>query len=572
VKLLTKIKQALTHFTKTEWYIFLGLLVVLAVSTFGILRNINQSFLTKVPMVGGTLTEGIIGTPRFINPVLASTDADRDMVSIVYGGLMRKDVHGDLVPDIAEKFTASENGLEYTFTLKDNILFHDDTRVTATDIVFTINKIKDGIVKSPIKSNWNGISVEKLSDLVVKFTLNQPYASFLDNATVGIMPEHLWKDSPIELNDLNINPVGTGSYKISKVGKLSGGGVDYYDLTYFKDFSLGTPYIKKITLKFYQNEEDLITALENRKVEQISSISPEKAVLLSEKGYHISSSVLPRVFGLFFNQNQNQIFTNRNVIKAINLGINKDKIIQEVLSGYGVVTDDPIPPNMIEYQELNSKNKDTYEDKFKEAENILAKDGWKKNEEGFLAKTTTDKNKKTASSTIEFSISTGNAPELATSANFIKQDLERLGIKVEVKTFDIGNLNQIVIRPRKYDSLLFGQIINNESDLFAFWHSSQRKDPGLNVAMYTNTKTDKILEEAFITIDEESRIKKYLQFENEIKKDLPAVFLYSPDFIYVTSKNIKNLSIRNIVSTQDRFLNMHLWYTKTDNVWKVFSN
>ena len=116
--------------------------------------------------------------------------------------------------------------------------------------------------------------------------------------------------------------------------------------------------------------------------------------------------------------------------------------------------------------------------------------------------------KKKKTTYLEFSISTSNAPELAKSAELIKQNLENIGIKITVKTFEIGNLNQGVIRPRKYDALLFGQIINHESDLLAFWHSSQRKDPGANVAMYTNAKVDKILEEAFTIMDEKIKNKK----------------------------------------------------------------
>ena len=227
---------------------------------------------------------------------------------------------------------------------------------------------------------------------------------------------------------------------------------------------------------------------------------------------------------------------------------------------------------MIEYQKLGTEKNLNHEENLKKAEEILTKNGWKKNSEGFLEKTITDKKKKTKSTTIlEFSISTGNAPELAKSAELIKQDLESIGMKVDVKTFEIGNLNQSVIRPRNYDALLFGQIINHESDLFAFWHSSQRNDPGLNVANYTNAKVDKILEEAFTTIDEKSRIKKYAQFEDEIKKDMPAVFLYSPNFLYVVSKNLEGLSINHIISPSDRFLNSYLWYTQKDNVWKIFS-
>lgn len=145
-------------------------------------------------------------------------------------------------------------------------------------------------------------------------------------------------------------------------------------------------------------------------------------------------------------------------------------------------------------------------------------------------------------------------------------------MQVDVKTFEIGNLNQSVIRPRKYDALLFGQIINHESDLFAFWHSSQRKDPGLNVAMYTNAKVDKILEDAFTTTDAGERTGKYAQFEDEVEKDMPAVFLYSPSFIYVVSKDLGNVDIGHMISPADRFLNAYVWYTEKDNVWKVFSH
>ena len=571
LNLLSKIKKALYFFTKREWYVFFVFLLVLLVSTVGILQTINKSFMVSVPTEGGSITEGIVGTPRFVNPILATGDADKDLTTLIYAGLMRKDGAGQFVPDLAQEFTISKDGLVYTFILKDKIYFHDDTEVTAKDVIFTIDKIKDIEVKSPLKSNWDGINVTKIDDKTIQFTLKQPYASFLENTTVGILPMKIWDNTtPVELNTANINPVGAGPYKVSAVKKQAEGIVDYYELKTFKKFHLGKPYIKNITLRFYQNEEDLLDALLKKEVEQASSISPENALNLSQKGYQVESTVLPRIFGLFFNQNQNQIFTNKNVVKAIDLAINKEAIVEEIFSGYGVPIDSPIPPNMINYQKLGKMNETTYIDRKKEAEDILAKDGWKKNTEGFLEKTITE-NKKKVASTLEFSISTGNAKELATSAELIKKDLMEIGIKVDIKTFEVGNLNQMVIRPRKYDALLFGQIINHESDLFAFWHSTQRKDPGLNVAMYTNIKVDKILEDAFVTIDEKNRIKKYAQFEDEIKKDMPAVFLYSPDFIYVVSKNLKNLSIEHIASPRDRFLNSYLWYTKIDNVWKIFA-
>jgi len=567
----SEIKKAISHFSKREYFVFLGLIIILCVSTLIILQNINRSFMVSVPTDGGSVTEGIIGTPRFINPVLAFSDADQDLVSLIYSGLMRKNSDGSLMPDLAEKYEISKDGLTYTFNLKDKIYFHDKKPVTVDDIIFTVNTIKNPTMKSPKKGNWDRVSVEKVDEKTVKFILKQPYASFLENTTLGIMPASLWSDSPIELNDANTQPIGSGPFKVENVGKQSTGLIDYYDLVPFKEFNLGKPYLETLTLRFYPNEEEQIAALEKGEVDQISSITPLNAQILKEQNFRVESLTLPRVFGLFFNQNQNQIFTDRKIITAIDLAIDKDSIVRDVLLGYGVAIDNPIPPNMINYQKLNKANNVSYQEKIKKAQDILGQDGWKKGTDGFLQKTITDKNKKKITSYLEFSISTGNTQELVKSAELIKKDLEDIGMKVNIKTFEAGNLTQSVIRPRNYDVLLFGQVINRESDLFAFWHSSQRKDPGLNVAMYTNAKVDKILEDASITIDEKARIKKYAQFEDEIKKDMPAVFLYSPNFIYVVSKNIQGFSINHIIIPGDRFLSSYLWYTKIDNVWKIFS-
>ena len=401
--------------------------------------------------------------------------------------------------------------------------------------------------------------------------MKQPYPDFLDSATLGIMPASLWSNSPIELNNANTNPVGSGPYMIKNVSKESSGVIDSFQLTSFNKFILGEPHIKDLNLYFYSDEDGLINALENGTVDQISSITPLNADILKERNYQIVSSMLPRVFGLFFNQNQNQIFTDKVVTNSIDQVINKDNIVNQVLFGYGIVINNPIPPNIIPYQQLASASSLTRDQILQNVKNNLAKDGWSMGANGFLQKALIGKNKKKTVTPLEFSISTSDAPELAQTASLIQQDLATVGIKVDIKTFEIGNLNQSVIRPRDYDTLLFGEIINHASDLLAFWDSSQRKDPGLNVAMYTNAKVDKLLEDASTNINEQARVKDYIQFETDIQADMPAVFLYSPKFIYVVSPEVKGISIENITSASDRFANVYSWYTETENVWKIFS-
>jgi peptide/nickel transport system substrate-binding protein len=566
-----EINSVFSTFSKKEQFIFILLLITLLVSTVSILESINKSLMVKIPFRGGTISEGIIGIPRFINPVLANSPADLDMVSLIYSGLMRKKPDGTLMPDLAEKYVVSPDGLTYTFTLKDKIFFQNGEPVTADDIIFTINKARDSVVKSPHKVDWDGVDAAKINNTTVVFTLKQPNLSFLENATIGIMPASLWTNSPIELNDSNTSPVGSGPYMVKAVGKESSGVVDSYTLVPFKKFILGEPYIQTINLIFYSNEDDLVKALQNKEVDQISSITPLNADILKERNYKIETSVLPRVFGLFFNQNQNQLFTDKVINGAIDQTIDKDKIVRNVLYGYGVAIDGPIPPAMTTSHNAPGTDVVSRDAVLQNVQNSLAKDGWTRGPDGFLEKTIKDKNKTKVVTTLQFSISTGNAPDLIKTAEQIKADLTGIGMKVDVKTFDVGNLNQSVIRPRKYDALLFGEIINHESDLFAFWHSSQRKDPGLNVAMYTSAKVDKILTDAAVALSEEDRTNKYTQFEDEIGKDMPAVFLYSPSFIYVVSTNVNRISIDNITYPADRFSNVYLWYTETENVWKIFS-
>ena len=396
-----------SSFSKKERIVFVGLLVTLLLSTILMLQNINKSFMVRAPLRGGSISLGIVGVPRFINPILANSEADLDLVSFIYSGLMRKSSNGTLIQDLAEKYEKSQNGLIYIFTLKDNLYFQDGKPVTANDILFTINKVKDRIIESPQKVNWDGVSVEKIDEKIVKFTLKQPYASFLENTTLGIMPAHLWENTPLELNNANTNPIGSGPYMISSISKQSSGIIDHYELIPFKKFVLGEPYIQNINLRFYQNENDLVKALVDKEVEEISSITPLNAENLKKKNYQVESAILPRVFGLFFNQNVNQLFTDKAVISAINQAIDKSKIVRDVLFGYGLAIESPIPPNMTEYQKLKTKTDIPREEILQKAQNDLSKVGWKKGVDGFLGKTTTEKKKKVTKK-LEFSISTGN--------------------------------------------------------------------------------------------------------------------------------------------------------------------
>lgn len=574
IPFLNRIETALTNFSRTEKLIFFLFTIVLAGSTLVLLSKINEEFQVEVPAHGGSLSEGIIGSPRFANPLLALSDADRDLTALIYSGLLRAQ-NGELVPDLAQSYTISTDGLVYDFNLREDIYFHDGKKITADDVIFTIERAQDPTIKSPKRANWDGVRAEKISDRKIELTLKQSYAPFLENATLGILPKHIWqniKSEEFPFSPYNVEPIGSGPYKIATVKQNSSGAPTYYELKSFDQGVLGEPFIDKIKLHFYGNLDELKNAYARGEIQAVSSLAPADTAELAGKSAVIERTPLPRIFGVFFNQNQAKVLANKEVRQALNLVTDKQAIVDKVLSGYGITIDGPIPPGLVEGQTLRAATTaTTTETKLEAATNILTKAGWVKNPEtGIFEKSV--KKDKTDKQVLAFSLSTSNVNELKIAAELLKSDWEKLGAKIDLKIFETGDLNQNVIRPRKYDALLFGEIVGRDLDLFAFWHSSQRNDPGLNIALYTNIKADKALETARTESDLADRMAAYRQFEEEISRDIPAIFTYSPDFIYLLPQQIKGVELSHLTVPSERFLGINRWYIETNKVWKFFSS
>ncbi|MBT3282667.1 peptide ABC transporter substrate-binding protein [bacterium] len=565
------IQQNIKTFSPSEKLLFFVLIFIFIGSVILILSNINKSFLTEVPTNGGSLKEGVVGSPRFINPLLANSDTDRDLTALVYSGLMKATPSGELIEDLAKSFTVSEDGFSYDFIIKDSASFHDGVDVTADDVIFTVQKAQDVSLKSPKRASWDGVTIEKIDDKHIRFILKQPYAPFLENTTLGILPKHIWIKAGTEqfsFSTFNNEPIGSGPYKIKKIKYNSGGTPEFYELESFSKYTLGEPFISDMRIVFYPSETALIEGYKDGEVGGINSISPNKLSEFEKAGVRIERSPLPRIFAVFFNQNQASVFANMEVRKALNIALDKDRIVQEILGGYGTNIDGPIPPGVLALPNQNSKEILNKEERKAKATAMLENNGWKLNEEDRVW----EKKTKKSESQLRFSLSTSDTPELKAVAEIIAAEWRDLGVVIDLKIFESGDLNQNVIRPRKYDALLFGEIVSRELDLFAFWHSSQRNDPGLNIALYANITADRLLEDARAATDRNVMIEKYKEFEREVDTDVPAVFVYSPDFIYITPKNVKALELGAVTTPAERFLNIHEWYIETDKVWDFFTN
>ena len=552
-------QHAQTHFTPFDWLV-VGVFLVLALLGAGtMLAQASLSLSVEVPVHGGTHREGVLGTPRFINPLLATSETDNDLTALVFGGLMKSEPDGSVSPYLAERYEISEDALQYTFYLKDAIFFHDGTPITAEDVVYTIQTAKNPVTKSPRRANWEGVDVIASDEKTVVFTLRVPYALFLENTTLGIMPKHLWSTLSAEefpFSSLNTDPVGSGLFAVSSIKKNQSGVPTEYTLTTSKSTDR-RPFIKRMVFTFFTDQEALFNALLAGDIDAAHSLVPAQ-----DTNQVAEEAVFARVFGVFFNQNQQELFADAVVRRALNLALDKQRVVDTVVSGYGSVLNGPLPP---EYVGAKAVPEDTFEERRLRAQELLEKNGWEKGEDGIFQKTVKKKTRR-----LQFSLATANAPELKQSAELVAEMWRSFGVDVSLQFFDQNDLNTEVLRPRKYDALLFGLVVGRELDLFAFWHSSQRNDPGLNIALYANIAADKYLEEARNELDPSARREKASLAAEEIVQDTAAIFLYAPHFTYLHEPELRGVNLETVSTSRDRFAGIENWYVATQRVWPLF--
>ncbi|MDE2188446.1 MAG: peptide ABC transporter substrate-binding protein, partial [Patescibacteria group bacterium] len=565
-----KLLDIFRSFSATEKIVFLFFTTIALVTALILAYTATQYFLITVPRNGGTLTEGEIGVPRTINPVLASTDTDKDLTKLIYSGLLRQNISGKLVPNLAESYSVSSDGLVYDFILKKNLHFDDGTPITTDDVIFTISKIQDLAIKSPERAAWSDVTVKKVSQTELQFILKQPYQTFLQNTTLGIIPEHIWKnvnDDQFAFSSYNVQPVGDGPYKVSGIVKDANGIPQSYTLVP-NDHAIIEPHIAKIILQFYPDESRAFEAFTAGEIDSLSSVNPQDAATLasSSKATRVFVSPVPRMFGVFFNQNQNPIFTDKAVRQALSLSVNRQDIIDRVISGYGNPIDSPVITDTQTSQKLTGSTTNSFDKNVALATSTLEKDGWKLGSDGIYAKTISKKTQR-----LSFTITTADTPDLKTTAHLLASEWQSIGVSVTVNVLEYGDLEN-TIDSRQYDSLLFGEYVGNGLDLYAFWHSSQRNAPGLNIAGYVNSTADRELT-SIRTATNSTDLKAALAaFDSTFKSDVPAIFIYEPDFIYVMDDKVQNVSIMSVSSPADRFNGIADWYIETDRIWPIFQN
>jgi len=599
---------------------------------------------------GGTFTEGILGSPRFINPLYSEgNDPDRDLVQLIFSGLLAMRSDGSIVPDLAKDFEIQEGGKLIDLNLREDVFWHDGEPFTSDDVVFTIQTIQDAKYKSPIRTNWIGVKVEKVSDHKVRFQLQEPYAPFLERLTVKILPSHIWQSINAEsfpFSLYNIQAVGTGPYRITKVLQEKSGAITEIQLGENKRYYESHPYISSLNFRFFSNQEDLLSEARRENLQGFSL----PATTEINSNFQTYSFSLPRYFAVFFNLNPatdiDPIFKKKEMRQALALIIDKPALLQEVFNSNARDIVSPLLPDLFGLDSISNQGADQLK-----ALSLFEKEGYAK-ENGKIVKLppkatgqfTTDlakgsngeqvrnlqeclakdpsiypeatvngyfgdatfqavvrfqekyaseiltpagitkgtgkvgqatRNKlntvcfpQVPGTPLKITLTTLQQSPLQNVAEALQRQWQEFGMEVEIRTFAPADLEKDVIKPRNYQLLLFGEVLGTIPDPYPFWHSSQKKDPGLNLSQYENKDVDKLLENARKEMDEQERTDDFNEIQQLILQDAPALFLYDTDYQYAVSKDIKGIQGGIIGDPSQRFLTISQWSIETKRKWK----
>ncbi|MEK7606734.1 MAG: ABC transporter substrate-binding protein [Patescibacteria group bacterium] len=520
----------------------IGVAALIGAALFAFFLSRDESRLE--PASGGSLHEGVVGTPRFINPIRAASDADRDLARLIFSSLLFYDANGILRNDLAENVETNDSGALYTFTLKE-AYWHDGEPVRAEDVLFTIKAIQDPAWKSPLWRSFKGVEVSAIDDRTVQFKLEKPYAPFIHALTVGIAPAHLWHNLDPEIAHLSVwatKPIGSGPWQFDTLTKTKEGALISYTLKKNTGYYGAVPWLDSLTISFYQNLKSALRALKENRIESLAFIPSSMRPELPNKRVNSHPLSIPSYTAVFWNARKNTSLEGAEVRRALSLAIDRQALSKET----GGAPLDGLS-DLLNAQTENLAKPQNLE----EAQNLLSKNGWQKKDSFW------QKNGEVLSLTLTSLLD----PDYQKISEILAKSWETLGVKTSIATLDPAELKE-ALKTRNYEALLWGQILGGSHDLFPLWHSSQTDDPGLYLSSIKNRAVDALLENLTAVSDTAKQREGFEKIETLMEENPPAAILLRPTYWYAMTKNAHGVVLQNIFTPADRFLEASAWYVK----------
>lgn len=502
-----------------------------------------------IPAEGGIFTEGAFGSLDNLNPILASSPAERSAARLLFAQLLSYDDKGDLVGELARSWEPEQDGKAYKVTLRSNAKWHDGAAITADDVVFTFSMIKNADTHSPLYGSWRNIVVEKIDKLAVRFILPSPHAPFINSLTVGILPNHVLKDvRPSELRtaDFNLRPrVASGPFIFEELSVLSPDSMHVLmSARANPSYVLGRPKLDGFHLHAYKDREDMVRAFRSQEVASLSDATTDQLRALAAGSFVQTDSPLFNGTYAFLNTTSPGL-SDVKVRQALQAATDQPALLKP-LGDRGKPLSGPLLPSQLGYRaDVRQPNLN-----IKRANELLDAAGWKKDADGVRKKDGQPLQLRLVT------ISSGDFPAIAEE---LMNQWQRVGVLFDSQLVKAEDIQQNVIIARGYDVLIYEIAIGRDPDIYAYWHSSQATERGLNLSDYKSAKVDEALETARTRLDPTQRDAKYRLFAQQWLADVPAVALFRPTLIYVQNKNVVTFNAHPTVDQTDRYSNIRYW-------------
>lgn len=481
-----------------------------------------------VPAYNTTLSVGTIEQPRYFTPIYASQDTEKIISGLLYAGLYKKTSDSTYVYDLASNITKSESGTEIDITLRDDISFANGDLITTDDVIFTYKLLSDPQVRSVDKVRYEGLEFEKVSDTNFIIHLKKAFPFVEELLTAGILSQKEYADKSLDnfvISELNQDSVSSGMYEVN--GKIldNGGKLEKLELVSNANYKGKRPYIKYIDIYYYPNKSDISKAFNNQDIDIIFDADTEIKNAITKKNYLETVYTLPRVVAIFLNGNKKDSFAKKYIREEIYEAIDRNTFLDQ-----GLPTYDMLPGS----ERLATSSVTEY-------------------------------------STSTFTLTLPDMDRRIDVATKIKDMLSLKGITVNLDIKDQTELNQNIIRNRDYEAILGTIEIQNSSDLYAFWHSSQRNAPGLNISSYTSKTFDSNLEN-IKTAANSTNVQIYLDaLRDEFYSEYPYIPLYTPTRQVIYRDNLKAVFPKHTSTSRDLITDIDNWYNSTEKVWSIFN-
>ena len=508
-----------------------------------------------VPDRGGTFVEGVAGNPQYLNPLLSQyNQVDGTLCALLFDGLTKLDEQGNVVPDLAETWTISADGLTYDFRLRAGLQWHDGAAVTAADVLYTVGAMQadDFPGVSWLKVLWQSVEVaapEGPDGLAVQFRLEQPLAPFLDYTTIGLLPAHLWQAVPVAQmreSQFNTRPVGTGPFQLGQISATR------LELAVNPRYHDTPPYLTGLAFRFYPDHQSLLPAFDRGEIDGVSSIWPaEIDAAAKRENLQLFTAPLSGYTLIYLNlQNPNvPFFEEKPVRQALLYALDRQGLIDTTLHGQGVVAHTPILPGTWAYDAEASR----YDYDPERARQLLDEVGWVDSDGDGVRDRDGEK--------LAFILLGDNQAMIEAIATAWAQ----IGVQVAAQNVTLPGLTSDFLAPRTFDAALVHWELAGDPDPYPLWQSTQIQD-GQNYAGWDDAAADAAIEQARAITDRAVRREHYVQFQRLFADEAPALLLYHPVYTYGVRDKVHAVQLAPLNSPADRFRNIADWYIVTKRI------